>query len=803
MCYCDEVTIRFLKAVNDNFLKTEINKIHDSVLKSSLNAKSKRGIHPPNQFVVLVSFSCLNFEVELSFETQTLIRSIFGLLKHHKPNKKHSKVPTCSSPTTLAAPSVFPPSHFTCLAMSRAFSSKKPSSLPPPPTPTAAIATSRAKKKQSPRSPLQDLNRASSSSNSSYASSNVSIEPPRGCLRFLSSSSFKTPVNRPKNLTNTPNSVPDALVLKQSKSKSSKENLPKGNLRLQTKRLPSDKAPRTVRKNPPCLYQWQSGSGKKSGSRTSQKSKPCSAVNERGKVLPKLPSASEELKRKEDRLQETNDSSSGEHSLIKSCRSDATMTPLSKKVTGSDFDCTVYVDGEENLNKSISGTPPIHNSVSPEIQCGSSLVSTTTPACYGAGYVVSGVSDKRKCRPRGILTVEENYSGFDKMGARSFDDDTDEKKMPGVNNHASPSLLPSPTEALVLWLSSPRNKGKKVLSRKSEIGLSQCQGLAESTSLDSSASPTSSSKTFWNLSDSSGPSGAAYGVRRKMNSSISPNGLSECQAPFDSILSPYLSILLSPTSTLSCKPGSSEKEKNDQHNLIDGNSPFSLNSFGSGNVIQTPQSDSSSDLHIGLSLVHADNRKEDNCNPVPTLSEVLLSEDILLNSSAPLEDSVNSSFQFDCLTVPYESIDFRRLPKFSDDQDPWLSSSTIIDNASHSQMRISWREGLMSQYEEDEFDCCRCLSDEEDLANDCGNKRLSDPQVNVEVDGNEKFNSDARITETEDNELRIDGPVKEMFPALVSYSGAESISTDGGGGLVASTDGSDWNSCYKNNLFDV
>jgi hypothetical protein len=29
-------------------------------------------------------------------------------------------------------------------------------------------------------------------------------------------------------------------------------------------------------------------------------------------------------------------------------------------------------------------------------------------------------------------------------------------------------------------------------------------------------------------------------------------------------------------------------------------------------------------------------------------------------------------------------------------------------------MRISWREGLMSRiFDTDEFDCCRCLSDEE------------------------------------------------------------------------------------------
>ncbi|KAG4397662.1 hypothetical protein JHK82_028586 [Glycine max] len=690
--------------------------------------------------------------------------------------------------------------------MSKAFSSKKYySSLPPPPTPITA-ATSRAKKRQSPRSPLQDLNRISSSSNSSYASSSVSTEAPKGCLRFLSSSSFRTPVHRPKSLTKTPSSAPRAAALKQSKSNSSKENLPKGNAGLRTKTLASDKMQMTHKKNPPCLYQWQSG--KKSGSRTGRKSNPCSAFNEHGKRLPRLPSASEELKEKEDILGGRNDNA-GEHDAhVKLGCGAVNLTPSSKKVAGSYLeDIRLFGDVEENPNSSASRTPPIHNSLSPEIQCGSSLVpKTATPACYGAGYVVSGVADKRKCRPRGILTVEKNYSGSDKIAANSFDDDDDDarKKVMDTNDHASPSLLPLPTEAVVHWLSSPCNKGKKILSKEFENGLNQSQGLAESTTLASSTSPSSSSKTFWNVSDSSDLSGGANGIMRKISSSISPNGLAEFQVPSDYILSPsHSSLLFSPNPTPICRAGSSGKGKTDQYNLIDENSPFSLNSFGSGNVIQTPQSDSSSVLHVGLSLAHADNRKEDISNPgLNSSSKILLSENLLLNSSMPLEDSVNSSFQFDCLTMPCESIDLSKLPNFLDGQDPWLSSSTI-ENASQSQMRISWREGLMSQsYELDEFDCCRCLSDEEEeIANESGTNRFSGPQVNIETNDGKKLNSDVGITETEDTEQEIHGLDKEKIPALMSCSGAESISTDGGG-LVASGD-SDWTLCHVNKSFEV
>jgi hypothetical protein len=228
-----------------------------------------------------------------------------------------------------------------------------------------------------------------------------------------------------------------------------------------------------------------------------------------------------------------------------------------------------------------------------------------------------------------------------------------------------------------------------------------------------------------------------------MSSSICPGSLSEFQVPFDS-------ILFSPKSSPRLREDSSE-------NVIDENSPFSLNSIGSGNVIRTPQSDSSSDLHVGLSLAHEDNQKEDDFNPnFNSFSDVLLSENFLLGSSMPLEDSVNSSFQFDCL--PYESIDLSKLPKNLDDQEPWLSSSTV-ENGSQSQMSISWREGLMSQVNEvDEFDSCRCLSDEEDLAdNSCNSNRVSGTLVNIEVDDSKKPYCDVGLSETEDKDLVLDG----------------------------------------------
>uniref|UniRef100_A0A7N0TFX0 Uncharacterized protein n=1 Tax=Kalanchoe fedtschenkoi TaxID=63787 RepID=A0A7N0TFX0_KALFE len=72
-----------------------------------------------------------------------------------------------------------------------------------------------------------------------------------------------------------------------------------------------------------------------------------------------------------------------------------------------------------------------------------------TPVCFGAGHVISGVSDKRKCRPRGVLVVGENCSGID--GLPNYDNlhgnwDADSGHM---------VVPPLPAEASMHWLLSP------------------------------------------------------------------------------------------------------------------------------------------------------------------------------------------------------------------------------------------------------------------------------------------------------------------------------------------------------------
>ncbi|XWS67344.1 hypothetical protein CRYUN_Cryun05aG0278900 [Craigia yunnanensis] len=98
----------------------------------------------------------------------------------------------------------------------------------------------------------------------------------------------------------------------------------------------------------------------------------------------------------------------------------------------------------------------------------------------------------------------------------------------------------------------------------------------------------------------------------------------------------------------------------------------------------------------------------------------------------------------------------------------------------------------------DEFDSCRCLSDEEEDLN----VNSSDPfkfcqslEINFDVGNVPTFTNACGSTEFPD------GKSKEKLHSPVQCSYAESISTDGGG--LARSEDSDCNLCYKNNMFEV
>ncbi|KAK4566051.1 hypothetical protein RGQ29_002304 [Quercus rubra] len=640
--------------------------------------------------------------------------------------------------------------------MNRTFSSKIPKkpSPAPPKVDGSTDKTKKKKKKQSPtRNPLQDFNVISTISSSSHSSeaSSVSIEAPRGCLRFFlshhsssstsnSTSNSKTPFDRYKTVSKTPKSAPNVTVSKLSKSRPSRESkLSKSNIEENPDRPISQKAQK-IKKNPPCLYQWQSG--KKPSSKTGQRLKLSSVLNNSDDSVNKLASGSEVegLVRVVSHV--------GEATELKPWgAADATCTPLSKTASGLGLDCEVGKVVEENSNRSNSKTPPVLPSVSPEIQCGSSVVSTTiTPSCYAAGPMVSGVTDKRKCRPRGILAIGENDDFGKVKPFDSFDDDDDEENVVGIGDDSL--VIPEPAEASVLWLLSPCNEEDEDQKEHSENMSCGAERPAGSAILQS-PSPLSGDGFSSDISNNCNTTSTTTSSWRRSTPLISPKGLPEFEG-FMEPLCDHEAIMSSHCVTPS-REAVTLKEGEKNHNDIEAeNSPFSKGSF-SGNVMQTPQSGLSSDSY----------KKQQFEAELNSVADILQMTSLSPKRHLLTEDTVDSSFQFDCLTNSSNSIDLTQFQKILDDRASWLSNSTF-DSVSQSQMRISWREGLASRiYEMDEFDCCRCLSDEEEDASGCN----------------------------------------EQFPSQLQCSCAESISTDGGG-LVASKD-SDWSLCYKNHLFEV
>ncbi|RVW20283.1 hypothetical protein CK203_106450 [Vitis vinifera] len=518
------------------------------------------------------------------------------------------------------------------------------------------------RKKQRPRNPLKDLNHVATtiSSTNSSSSSSQSIEVPRGCLRFLlsNSSSSKSPRYRPKALSKTPKSAPNARISKPSKSKPRKENIPKRAVGDELHKLRKTHLAST------------------------------SGSQEKGCLVRGVDEASEAIQ-----------------ASLRGV-ADENSTPVSKLPSGSSLDFAFDKAVEENSNGSINKTPPVQPSVSPEIQCGSSLMAIT-PACYGAGHVLSGFRV---------------------------------------------SVVPLPTEASMHWLLSPQGKKDENLKEGSE---NPCGRLALSPS------PLSDMCNFSDKTTNTITSGSSID-KRSRKSLLSPTGLHEFQR-FPGSLSDYMvgCSSLSPLHVTPCCKA--QEEMKYRYSLVEESTPISMrtDSLGSGNVIQTPQSDSSSDRHAGSSLLNADVCKDRQFeSELDSLAEVLQMTSFSPKSHISMWDPSGLSSQFDQLPTPYNSIDLSRLQK-------------------------------------------TCLSDEEEDANGCSDDQLKShlsPGLNVDVGNDQILTADFGSSKFLDCKPGADRKGKEKLLPQRPIACAESVSTDGGG-LVASGD-SDWTLCYKNHLFE-
>ncbi|KAG6579723.1 hypothetical protein SDJN03_24171, partial [Cucurbita argyrosperma subsp. sororia] len=382
-------------------------------------------------------------------------------------------------------------------------------------------------------------------------------------------------------------------------------------------RKPSSTKLEPLKKNSPSLYRWPSGK------------KPCSLGTHKPKILA---SDGEELERH------------GAHSVVRmvddpnKCEpSDFSFTPLREIQNGSGLDPTAdKVVALEASNKDHTKTPPVQASVSPELQCGSALMPTLTPVCYGAGYVVSGISDKRKCRPRGVLIVGDNTPSISNVKPiQNFEEEDGSNERETSNSVVL--KVPSPIEASMNWLLSPCNEEDEDHQDKSENASSHFEGFLEPLSFED----------------------------------ISPSCAPNC-----------LDVILT------------EGRGQPRYEVNGENSPFSIDSLSSDNVIRTPQSDSNSAPKHFPPWLTADSCDKHDQNSAS-------------DSHKAMTSITDLSFQFDCLATISNSMDLNQFQKLLENQ-AFRNSNSSCENLSKSQMRVSWREGLMSRiYEMDEFDSCR------------------------------------------------------------------------------------------------
>ncbi|XP_075487646.1 uncharacterized protein LOC142526885 [Primulina tabacum] len=564
------------------------------------------------------------------------------------------------------------------------------------------------------RSPLQDLN--------------VTIPiNTKKCLN-LSSSRIKRP-DSGKSARNTPN---DSAV-------ASKAALPRKSILQKSKK-----------NQPPRLTEL--GSGRKCA-------KPVSKSGQRSRLSAVEVNSGHNLKKKSKDFQ------------TKMKNSQETCSEFDDKTNGlleDSFSRTV-----DHLGAPTVKTPPVEASVSPDIQCPSDLKnivsqSTELPVCYGAGHLLSGVTDKRKCRRRGSLR------GCEKLNL--FQGEWNEA------NYLHDSLIPPLAEGSVTWHDDQGNYSRISLDQ------STIRNDNASAALDLSSSPSAlcgnATDSVWDdvMSCSVSVSiGNLVNVKKTGIVTHSPAQFLEFSGPWNNEVDESL-LAASPISS-SCGKAITEDD-----------SEFFMNSLSSGNVIQTPNSGSGSELCVGRSNVEVDQR----------------------NFFQSKNDSISK-------VISQENVDF---------DSSWISDSTI-ENLALSRTRISWRDEIYGSrdLEVDEFDCCRVSSDEEIDGDQIYDQQLTtsprsklvddkenDLQANSDIEGSYSgIASGTNEGTIIGNDGDLSPPVVLEYEPSVSARGkeklapprtntcAESICTSGGGQLLTSSD-SDWSyfpdiTCLRSNSY--
>nr|XP_043632458.1 uncharacterized protein LOC122603736 [Erigeron canadensis] len=424
-------------------------------------------------------------------------------------------------------------------------------------------------------------------------------------------------------------------------------------------------------------------------------------------------------------------------------------TPIGKMLCGSVPDSAK--SSEQSSSTATTKTPPAEPSVSPEIQsnlCRSVLVSGAAPStCYGFGHVISGVVDKRKCKARGILSVGHKEPLEQEISGDSIHCFSNDKRGKDIFSKSRPSMIPFPVEASISWHLSPSYVDKDendnfVRKIDSPKPLHQSWNIVES-------SPSSPCESPCTLS-----SPDAQGVLETSSEKV-VNKLSSTSPCDEHVMLP--------------------EERPSSFDFSGESSPFSANSLGSGNVMQTPNSDSSLERHAPLSWMNEGMTFETELDQV---TNDLHHKSLFPKDNSSPWDPSRLNVELAELSSLSDLINPKSFIESLDVHASWISNSTS-ENVSESQMRVSWRDGLISgSFDKEDLDCCRLLSDEE-----------------TDADGLLKS---PRLTE---HEVKEEGNGKgTSFPTPLNPC-AESICSDDGG--VLASDDSGWTMYYKNRSFAI
>ncbi|CAA7400399.1 unnamed protein product [Spirodela intermedia] len=478
-----------------------------------------------------------------------------------------------------------------------------------------------------------------------------------------------------------------------------------------------------------------------------------------------------------------------------------------------------------------TATPPVQATISPEFG-GQSML--PTPACFAAGHLLTGVQDRRKCRPRGILNGGSSGLHIADSGSLGFHVCSSAKSQASLTP-------PPPLVASVRWLSSPGNgqsgRLEEVSSSNSRLCLAEAsvswflspkENLAGKSTLQNfspnSNNLGSSGTTPWSNHHLLGVSPASltetacnspelrgWLTPSSSNFEKTPPALEICRSPASSSgLSPF-SMILQKASAISKFKDHSPQDKGRCHYLSSAvNSPFSGDSHGNSNVMCTPSSCSSPSRQVGQLDpfgLHpmAEEAVGNLCSSPPH-------QELSSGGSKPALPFSTQSFHFGCPPTPLNSVDLSCFQRPS-----CLQSSAKVkpqfrgENSSPSEMRISWREGLISRiFDMHEFTHSFWSPEKEDGGCQEENQLTSELDRKLEcTPGSSKF--------TKVNELNAalgfgsfefsgyeqqreqnsggEGPFPSPTPC------AESLQIDEH--CLMASDDSDWTLFFKNHLFEV